>query len=154
MLAEGKKGKKKLSLRLLHFSLLSCYTHTAAAGTLGTAHCGKHQPSLLASPVLLSGTISTSLIIHALNCCWTDHTKDCRAPRRCASLRASRWILLSVAIAAGSGSVLVSWAERLLKDTRDLFVTWCVGPTKGCVFTRAFWSQNSFFFFLKQKRKQ
>lgn len=151
MLTEGKKGESELNLHLLPFSLLSCYTHTAAVGPLGIAHDGKHQPSLLVSPVLLCGTIPTSVIIHVLDCCCSDHTEDSKSRRRLASLWASRWILLSVAISACSSSVLVSWAETLLKTTRDFSVTWCVGQTRGHDFRRAFWSQNSIFVSLTKK---
>lgn len=41
------KSEKKLSLHLLYFCLLSHCTDGAAAGTLGTAHGGQCQPSLL-----------------------------------------------------------------------------------------------------------
>lgn len=86
MLTEGKKGENELNLHLLPFSLLSCCTHAGAVEPLGTAHGGKHQPSLLVSPVLLCGTISTSVIIHVLDCCGRDHTEDSRSPQRLASL--------------------------------------------------------------------
>lgn len=140
MLTEGRKGgKKKLSLHLLHFSIM-LYTHSSSRAP-GRCNDEKHQPSVPVFSVPPCGMVSTSPIIHALNCCWRDHAEDCRSLQRRASLQASRWIqqAQTPALCLCLGREVV---KRHQKPVCDL-MCW---SNQIHVFTRAFWSQNTFFF--------